>query len=89
MENQVPYFPPHQQPMTLGEWIVTLLISAIPMVGIISLIIWASGSTTNIHKKTYAKAALIIYAIMGVASLILFVIIPMILLNSDLSHYDY
>jgi hypothetical protein len=42
-----------------GEWFVTLLITAIPLVGLIMLLVWAFGSNTNPSKANWAKATLI------------------------------
>lgn len=50
--------------MKTSEWVVTLLITGIPLVGIIMLIVWALGDDYNITRKNYAKAALILMAIM-------------------------
>ena len=42
------------QPMSVGDWFITILITAIPLVGIIML---------YINKANWAKATLIWYAI--------------------------
>lgn len=52
------------RPMTVGNWIITLIILAIPLVNIIMLIIWAASGSTNSSKKSYAQANLIILAIL-------------------------
>lgn len=59
------YQPPAQgpAPMTLGDWVITLILCAIPVVNIIMLIIWAASSSTDISKKHFAQAYLIILAI--------------------------
>ena len=49
--------------VTVGEWVLTYLIAAIPLVGIIMLFIWAFGNDTNPNKANWAKAALIWTAI--------------------------
>ena len=49
--------------MSVGDWLVTLLISAIPLVGLIMLFVWAFSDGENLSKKNWAKAALIFYAI--------------------------
>lgn len=49
-----------------GEWIVTLLVSMIPIVGIIMLFVWAFGGNANPSKANFAKATLIFVAIVFV-----------------------
>jgi len=49
--------------MTLGNWIVTMLLMAIPIVNIVLIFIWAFGSNVNPSKKTYFQATLIFIAI--------------------------
>ena len=51
------------QPMSVGDWFITILITAIPLVGIIMLFIWAFSTDANINKANWAKATLIWYAI--------------------------
>lgn len=46
-----------------GEWVLTYLITAIPIVGIVMLFVWALGSNTNPNKANWAKATLIWAAI--------------------------
>jgi ABC-type molybdate transport system permease subunit len=48
-----------QKPMSVGDWIITLLLTAIPLVGFILLIVWAFSSDTNPSKQNWAKAYLI------------------------------
>lgn len=47
--------------MTLGDWMITMLITAIPFVGIVMIFIWAFGKPDV--KRTYAQATLIWMAI--------------------------
>lgn len=49
--------------VTVGEWVLTYLIAAIPMVGLVMLFVWAFGNDTNPNKANWAKAALIWAAI--------------------------
>jgi hypothetical protein len=55
MNDQVSEF----KHVSLGEWMVTMLITAIPLVNIIMLFVWGFGSNTNPSKANWAKAALI------------------------------
>jgi len=68
MENQ------NNQVMTTSEWVITLLITAIPLVGLIMLFVWAFGSDTNANKANWAKALLIWYAILLVIYLLIFML---------------
>jgi len=45
--------------VTTGEWFVTMLITAIPLVGIIMIFVWAHGDRVSISKSNWAKAVLI------------------------------
>lgn len=49
--------------MKVSEWLVTLLITAIPIVGFVMLFVWAFGGNVKPSKANWAKAALILFAI--------------------------
>ena len=51
------------QVLTVKDWILTILITAIPLVGIVMLFVWAFGSNENPNKSNWAKATLIWTAI--------------------------
>ena len=55
-------------PMSVGEWVVTTIILAIPIVGFIMLFVWGFGSNTQPSKANWAKAALIMIGISIVLS---------------------
>lgn len=57
MENRNNY------PVSTGNWVITLLITAIPLVNIVMLFVWAFSSETNASKSNWAKASLIWLAI--------------------------
>jgi len=60
------------RPMTVGDWFVTILILAIPLVNIIMYLVWAFSSTGNINRKNFCIASLIWMLIgIGIAVLIL------------------
>ncbi|TFV96181.1 hypothetical protein E4S40_08125 [Algoriphagus kandeliae] len=47
-------------PLTLGDWIINLIISKIPLIGFIVLIVWAIDKSTEPNKANWAKSELII-----------------------------
>ena len=65
--------------VTLGEWIVTIIITAIPLVGLIMLFVWAFGDGTNPSKKTWAQAYLIMMLVGIVLAIIFFIAFASIL----------
>ena len=48
--------------ISTGEWIVSLILSYIPLIGLIMLLVWAFGGGTSPTKANWAKAQLIIAA---------------------------
>ncbi|MEG1909900.1 MAG: hypothetical protein RR190_02910 [Bacteroidales bacterium] len=63
MKNQDFFSNAPEQPMTMGNWLITLLLMAIPLVNFILLFIWAFGTNTNTSKSNWAKASLVLMAI--------------------------
>jgi hypothetical protein len=74
-------------PMRVGEWLVTFLIMAIPLVNIVMMFVWAFGSNVNESKKSYFRATLIMAAIVIAIYIVLFIIFGATLLS--LSRYNY
>lgn len=48
--------------ISTGEWIVSLILCYIPLIGLIMLLVWAFGGSTSPTKANWAKAQLIIAA---------------------------
>ncbi len=47
-----------EKPLTFGDWMVTILVLAIPFVNVVALIYWAASSGTNVTKQNYARASI-------------------------------
>lgn len=61
-----------EPPMTIGEWLLIMLISVIPCVNIIMLFVWGfSGDPDKVTRANYCKAMLIWMLIGFILSLIL------------------
>ena len=63
---------PQYVPMSVGDWIITSIILAIPIVGLVMLFVWGFGSNTQPSKANWAKATLIMIVISFVIALIFF-----------------
>ena len=53
----------NQKQMSVKDWLITLLLMAIPIVGIVLLFVYAFGNNENVNKQNWAKAQLIMLAI--------------------------
>lgn len=79
-----PVYPaaPAEQPMTLGQWVGTILLTTcLGTISLILLFIWGFSNTTPTTKKNYCRAMLIVDAI-GIALGIIFIIIFFALLSA-------
>ncbi len=65
---------PEYRPLTVGDWIITQIILAIPLVGIIMLFVWGFSSDTHPSKKSFCQAYLIMAGCVIVLAL-LFVVV--------------
>jgi len=61
-------------PMTLGDWLITLIVTYIPFVGFIMLFVWAFGDGAHPSKKSWAQAVLIFVAISFILFIVLIVV---------------
>lgn len=60
-------------PMSMGDWLLTLLVLLIPCgVGIVFYFIWAFGKQGNVNRRNYCRAALIVSGISLLISIIFF-----------------
>jgi len=57
-------------PLSIGNYIIMMIVGAIPLVGFIMMIVWAFSGGTNKNKQNYARAILIMMAVGVVLSII-------------------
>lgn len=69
--NTTPYIHEDTNPMTVGNYLVMLLLMCIPLVNLVLLCIWAFSMDTNVNKKNFARAYLILILIGLVLSVLL------------------
>jgi hypothetical protein len=60
MENKVQ----SNNPVTIKEWIIVIILSAIPLVNIVMLFVWAFGGNANKSIENWAKASLLVFLFM-------------------------
>lgn len=69
--NVMPNNTEDESAMSLGDWVVTILVMFIPCAGIIIYLIWAFGKNGNVNRRNYCRAYLLIYAVIMVIYLII------------------
>ena len=61
----------HPEPVSMKEWLITLLILSIPFVNLVMIFVWAFGGGANPSKANFFKAQLILLLI-GIVAWFLF-----------------
>lgn len=56
--------------MSYKEWALTIFLASLPFIGFILVVVWAFDSTTNIHKKNWAKGTLLILVIFFIITML-------------------
>ncbi|WP_409175199.1 hypothetical protein [Brevibacillus fortis] len=54
----------NEKVMTMKDWILVSLFMMIPIANIVLLFMWAFGSDGNLNRKNWAKATLLLMAIL-------------------------
>ena len=68
---QTPVGQDWEEPVSMGEWLISMLLMMIPCVNIVLMFVWAFSSSVPKSKSNYFKAALIMGAISIVLSIIM------------------
>lgn len=83
--QQAQYQQPQQgnleEPISVGEWLITMLICAVPCLNIVMIFIWAFGNSEKKSKSNYFKAMLIVAAISLALSILMMAVFGSVLFN--------
>jgi hypothetical protein len=66
------------KPVSIGNWILTFILLAIPLVNLIMLIVWAVSSSTHPSKRTFAQAQFVLIALLFCLGLALALLLPLL-----------
>jgi len=78
MEQQhqpIPYQNDLTEPMTVKQWLGTLALLLIPFANFVLMFVWAFGSGTNINKRNFFRAQLLLAAIIMGVYLLIFILL--------------
>lgn len=68
----------YEEPVTIGNWILSMLVMLIPCVNIVMIFVWAFSSSTPKSKSNYFKACLIWFGIIIALDLVLMLLFSLI-----------
>lgn len=46
------------RPMTVGGWMLTLLVLAIPIVNLVMYLVWALSGAGNVNRRNFCRASI-------------------------------
>lgn len=64
-----------EEPVSVGEWIIAMLLMMVPCINIILMFVWAFGNSEKKSKSNYFKASLIIAGVVFVLYLLLVIVL--------------
>lgn len=73
-------------PLSLGQWILTILAAFIPCVGTILYFIWAFSKNGNINRRNYSRAALIVQGAVLLLYMIFVIMFGMVLFGAGTAY---
>lgn len=83
----------NEKPVSFGNWMGSMLLLLIPAIGpflfIVMMFVWAFGSDTPQSKKNWARASLIVIAIIIAVTVFMLSVGLMQILNSGMNLNDY
>lgn len=82
--QQPPYQPVQDKktaPLSVGEIIVTIILMSIPIVNIVMLVVWLTNKDTNLNKRNFALAMIILECI----GIVLYFVLVMIMAAMGIS----
>lgn len=85
--NQNSYQNMDTSPMSMGDWLLTILAAMIPCAGLVLYLVWAFSSTGNVNRRNFCRAQLIVMAVVFVLYLIIAIVFGAAFLSSGTSMY--
>jgi len=62
-------------PLSVKDWLITLIVLTIPFVGLIFLLYWALSNSSNLNRKNYCLAVIIYQIALSVLVFLIIVVL--------------
>jgi len=85
---QLAYMQQDTTPMSIGDYVLMIFLSCIPLAGLVLLLVWAFDSNINMNKRNYARANLIIALVVLGLFIIICIIAGIFAANSPSNYYS-
>lgn len=75
MEPTMQQYPFDQNRISISDWLISIFVASLPLIGIIMLLIWVFSKDTPETKANWAKAMLLltlIFLMMGIIFMVIF-----------------
>lgn len=87
MEHE-PMYDQNPKPVSIGDWMITILITVIPIIGFIMLFVWAFGGGSNPSKANWAKATIIWFVVAIVMYVVFFIFVfPHMFISNSTTYF--
>ena len=73
--------------MSVGQWLLVILATMIPCVGVVLYLVWAFNNGGNPNRKNYCRAWLIYFVIQAVLGLIIGAVLSASLMPAIMNSY--
>ncbi len=73
-QPSAPLQTPTEEPVSMGDWMITIVLTSLPLVGLILLFVWAFSGDTKPSKANWAKATLLWAAIIFVLTALFYAV---------------
>ncbi|MEG1069644.1 MAG: zinc-ribbon domain-containing protein [Ruthenibacterium sp.] len=84
------YRAPHNDdPVTMGEWMLDLIVLNIPLLGFIMTFVWGFGTSAKPSLRNFARAMLVFKVILFILTVLLIVLFVTALLAEPQIYYQY
>ena len=62
---------PYQRELSVGDWILTLIVLGIPLVNVVMYLYWAFSSSVHPTRRNFSRASMVLFVVGAVLYVVL------------------